>query len=400
QGDLFNILITYEDENGQKEVQLNVRDFESLFDFSGDTSSVAFDFFLISSISYGIDDLFARSNYSFNGWTREFEVEFPVNNVEAWSDVKSQLSGALSFLTGDLWEVSFKPIESQVFLERTNRRQSAIPIYEYDDYSFASLFSGGLDSLIGVINQLENLSPNKKGILISHSDGDYPGPQTDQFRVSSKLREAYPEKFVNISCRIGLSNRNTIGESFSRDGNQRSRSILFLGIASYLVHQLPNLNELILPENGTISLNHPLTPSRSSSLSTRTTHPFFIDRLQNIFAQVGIDVLIRNPFSFHTKGEMVAQCLNSTVLAQTYMESVSCGKRGHKVHWDIRNAKQCGVCMPCIYRRAALNKLDLDNEIYGKDLLNSHDPENLARQDLSALFDYLKSPLTIDTIKR
>ena len=55
--------------------------------------------------------------------------------------------------------------------------------------------------------------------------------------------------------------------------------------------------------------------------------------------------------------------------------------------------------MPCIYRRASLHKLNLDNEIYGKDLLIHPDPIN-ASPDMSALFDYLKTNLPVEKIKR
>ena len=41
--------------------------------------------------------------------------------------------------------------------------------------------------------------------------------------------------------------------------------------------------DIYVPENGFISINTPLTRRRIGSLSTRTTHPYFINSLQLIF---------------------------------------------------------------------------------------------------------------------
>jgi len=400
-GQFANIFLCYTEPETEieKKVQLKVYDFADLHDFTNDTSSLGFDFFLISAIVYGIDDLFSREKYSFNGWTREFEIQIPLNNIDAWIPTTDSINEALTFLTGDYWSVSFCSLNTRMYAERGNRRRSLIPRYDFGDYEFASLFSGGLDSLIGVIDKLTNVPDAKKGILISHSDGAHAGPKIDQERILPKLERNFQNSITHLSLRVGLSNTDQDENKIERDSNQRSRSILFLGIATYIVNIIPNINTFLLPENGTISLNHPLTPSRSSSLSTRTTHPYFIKKIQEILRQTGMSVHINNPYSFKTKGEMVFECLNQTVLTELFPESASCGKRGHTAHWDIKNAKQCGVCMPCIYRRASLHKLQLDNEVYGKDLLNHPDPIN-ASPDMPALFDYLKTNLPIERIGR
>ena len=96
---------------------------------------------------------------------------------------------------------------------------------------------------------------------------------------------------------------------------------------------------------------------------------------------------------------MVVDCDNTTILQKTYPLSVSCGKRGHKVHWENRNAKQCGICMPCIYRRAALHKNNWDTDTYGNDLLTLTDM-NKAKPDVKALFDYIGTSISLKEIKR
>ena len=63
--------------------------------------------------------------------------------------------------------------------------------------------------------------------------------------------------------------------------------------------------ELLIPENGFISLNIPLTPLRLGSLSTRTTHPLFIQQMQDILDALDFRVRLSNPYQFKTKGEML-----------------------------------------------------------------------------------------------
>jgi hypothetical protein len=56
---------------------------------------------------------------------------------------------------------------------------------------------------------------------------------------------------------------------------------------------------------------------------------------------------ITNPYQFQTKGEMVKNCKNLKLLKVIVDSTVSCS------HWH-RSNKQCGVCVPCIIRRASL----------------------------------------------
>lgn len=396
-GQFANVFLCYKEPETEveKRVQLKVLDFTDLHDFTQDTSSLGFDFFLISAIVYGIDDLFNREKYSFNGWTREFEVQIPVNNLDAWTSRTDNLAEALTFLTGDHWSVTFSYLNVGMYVERANRRV-LIPQYNLSDYSFASLFSGGLDSLIGVINELSTISGNNKGVLISHSDGAHPGAKGDQERLLPELSHKFPNRFIRLRSRVGIGN-----PGHKRESNQRSRSILFLGIGSYIVNNIPDVKTLIIPENGTISLNHPLTVSRISSLSTRTTHPYFIKKIQNLFDLVGLNVLLTNPYSLKTKGEMVSECEDLEFLTAAFNKSVSCGKGGHNSRFppESRSHKNCGVCMPCIYRRAALHKMGLDNEQFKRDVLIFTDPIK-ASPDMYALFDYLKSDLPVEKIKK
>jgi hypothetical protein len=55
--------------------------------------------------------------------------------------------------------------------------------------------------------------------------------------------------------------------------------------------------------------------------------------------------------------------------------------------------------MPCIYRRAALHKNGLDNQLYGIDIFSTS-REIMTIQDMPALFDFINRNLTTEQIKR
>lgn len=402
-GRFATVKLSFEDTSGNTRlVDLHIS-FQSMKDFSNDTTSISFDFFLVSSLIYGIDNLLERYQYSIDGWARDIEVTLPVNNLQIWNDNKDLFNQLLNFLTGDYWTVNFEKVGNiDFYTDKAKRWKSKIPGYNLDGYTFASLFSGGLDSLVGVIDGLNSLDDNKKGLLLSHFDSSSPGANSDQqniinfFASNSQLKNKYDW----IQCVVALDNHDNSDNEIIKEASFRSRSLLFIGISLFCVERLPNCNVLTVPENGTISINYPLTPSRSSTLSTRTTHPHYISQLQTLLNKLGLTTNLKNPYKSLTKGQLVQICNNSTQLKKTYHLSVSCGKRGRKMHWDTKaGTHHCGICMPCIYRRAALHTLNLDNQLYGIDIFSTPN-QIFDKYDFPALFDFLNSNLTSERIRR
>lgn len=396
-GRFSNLKLCYNDNGTIKNVPLSFLQYEKVYDFTNDFNSVKFDFFLVSSIVYGVDNLLSRAIYSNDGWTRDIEVEFPVNNLATWIGKEDKLKQILDFLTGDNWQVSFREAERINFYQpRTNRRRSKIPHYDKTSIVSASLFSGGLDSLIGVIDELDKLNVNERILLVSHFDSKSPGPNGDQLRLLNHLHLTYPNKIYWVQSKLALSRKDTSGNRISIETNYRSRSLFFIGLGCYL----SPLDNLTIPENGTISINYPLTPSRVSSLSTRTTHPYVLKNIQELLILLGLPTIIHNPYTLKTKGEMFEECTNQPLVRRIYTDSVSCGKRGRRqFHFDNPSEiHNCGRCMPCIYRRAALNKANLDNENHYGNFITK--VSSLGDNDLPALFSYLKRTITIEQMKR
>ena len=110
---------------------------------------------------------------------------------------------------------------------------------------------------------------------------------------------------------------------------------------------------LRVPENGLIALNVPLDPLRLGSNSTRTTHPYYMARWNDLLAALGIDGEIRNPYWDETKGEMAAACREPALLKELAADSLSCSSPT-KGRWQGLGIEHCGYCLPCLIRRASL----------------------------------------------
>jgi hypothetical protein len=112
-----------------------------------------------------------------------------------------------------------------------------------------------------------------------------------------------------------------------------------------------------VPENGLIALNVPLDPLRLGAFSTRTTHPFYIARWNELLQALRVSGHIENPYWDKTKGEMVANCENAHLLGALVPHSFSCSSPT-KGRWQHHSREHCGFCLPCLIRRAALRGRD------------------------------------------
>jgi len=376
-------------EDGTALTTLDVQSTE--FAFPAFPDSIAVDFVFIASAVYTIDKLIHRAEAG-DRWTRQFEVTIPVSSPPVWQQTSSELNECVSFLTGDRWKFEFSQLSRQLFGKSSLARRS-LPLFKP---ATVSLFSGGLDSLVGVIDWLET-NPDQKLLLVGHHDKQMTGPFGDQKNLLPRLKTTYPQRLHATLVRVGSD-----GET--PEITLRGRSLLFIAIAVCVASAYKLNSPILLPENGTIALNVPLSPSRRGSCSTRTAHPHYLAQLQNIFAAVGIGNQIVNPLLAKTKGEVARHCLNPSLLSTLFASSVSCAKRGHTREWKNRSANGCGRCMPCIYRRAALHSADLDSESYGLDVckgeVDFNDASERGPADLRACMSFLRNNYTPDQIKR
>lgn len=328
-------------------------DYDNIFNKCGELETIVEDLLLLSNVVYSVDKLYCRKEAT-DGWTRDINITMPVQNKNKFNEVKNLLQKCVTFLTGDIWNFEFEELESSPF-KRYN-------CFKLDDqYNSVSLFSGGLDSLIGVIDWMEE-NKNERLMMVGHHDHKVPGPKGDQESVLSILNKEYRGQFNTMLVGCGQ-------EPTGMETTYRSRSLVFIALGICAVSSDRCIKkELIIPENGTIAINYPLTPSRRGSCSTRTTHPYFIELISKVITEIGINMCIKNPYEFNTKGESVSKCKNIDALRKSMIKTRSCAKSGHTSSWKFKEAKNCGRCMPCIYRRAALHTIGADIEKYGNDI--------------------------------
>ncbi len=161
----------------------------------------ATDFLLLAAAVYSLDKLILRTQAA-DGWTRNFTLVLPVSDVNMWEAVKSDLTSCLSFLTGDNWEIDFMQQGATPIRPVYRRRRRVVP---RPTGEVVCLFSGGLDSLIGAIDWLEQNRP-RRILLVGHHDGKMPGPQSDQKAILEHLVPAYRFRIGSILARIGQTN--------------------------------------------------------------------------------------------------------------------------------------------------------------------------------------------------
>lgn len=305
----------------------------------------AFDFLSIALAVIAADTFVNRETHSANGWARHLQLEIPLGDPEGWQEVKEDLECALNFLSGDSWTLSFRsgglrpPIGEEV--QRNRRIRTDLPSADC-----VCLFSGGLDSLIGA---WQLASGGRVPMLVSHS---YRGDQRYQNQLAPYVGPDLPRFAANANPVFGGPNSNDI--------TMRTRSLSFLAYgvvaAMAVLVDRPSIGkvDLFVPENGFIALNAPLTRRRVGSHSTRTTHPNFLARIQGVLDRVGLRVRLQNPYRHSTKGEMLRALLPNETVADAAIATVSCGK------WKRKN-KQCGHCVPCLIRRAAFAKAEVED---------------------------------------
>ena len=315
---------------------------------------------------------------AFDRWTRDIALHLPVSSAKRWDPVKDTFRDLLSFLTGDHWTVDFHeadvprpPVERKLFDSATSF-----------DTETVCLLSGGLDSFIGATDALaagENL------MLVSHYAGGtatYAGPAQDAVR-GALVEEYGRDRVHHLKFRVDPPKQLT-GEW---EPTTRSRSIIFLGLGILVASALGERARLLVPENGFISLNVPLTYSRLGTLSTRTTHPHTMNLLRLILSTIGIEVSVENPYLFKTKGEMLAEATNQELVRSAAQVTVSCAHptAGRFLGGEGSGVGHCGYCVPCIIRRATMAQVGLDPlENYCVDVVGKGSETERSAQDLRA----------------
>ena len=298
------------------------------------------------------DTRISRKDDAQDSWTREIDLYLPVSNLDLWRGIAPLIERMLCFLTGDLWRVSFRC---------GPKGGSSVPLlFEKrisNTFDTVCLFSGGLDSFVGAIDLIEH---KKHPIFVSH----YKDASTKSQEICASNLNKLNVDFVNSHVRSNVSFDKHDLPSLSTETTTRGRSFIFLALAALAADCLEGATPIYVPENGLISLNVPLNPLRLGTWSTRTTHPFYMARWQDLLDGLDIGAKLLNPYRFKTKGEMLSECANPAFIAENYSMTISCSSVA-KARWRKQAPRHCGYCVPCLIRRASINSaFDKDVTVY------------------------------------
>jgi hypothetical protein len=327
--------------------------------------------FLMLAMGVWAADKFLPRRTAADAWTRQIVLHLPV--PDAWGELAPDLVRLLNFLTGDDWSLKTRPAKIDLGFK-------GVWPHPWRPRA-AALFSGGLDSLVGAIDRLE---AGNRLLLVSHYD--FGQLASTQQVLAAALRQHYgPDRVQHLGVRVQFPEAPEL--------TLRSRSLLFLALGAAAAAAFGQGTPVMVPENGWVSLNPPLTGNRLGAYSTRTTHPHFLEGLTSLWLRAGLVQPLANPYQAQTKGEMLLHCRNQGLLRELFARTVSCS-RPVVARWQRRPAGACGYCYPCLMRRAALHRLGWDDGgDYRLDVLAA--PEHLTHRtrgrDLRALLLALKT---------
>ncbi|HEY4778972.1 MAG TPA: Qat anti-phage system QueC-like protein QatC [Solirubrobacterales bacterium] len=342
---------------------------------------------------YCADRIVGRSRGD-DRWTREITLEVGFSRPDSWNAASEDLLAAIRFLSGDHWSLRIRRGKGGLRAVREMPAQQT-----FEDFDAVCLFSGGLDSLCGALHLLDQ---GHSLILLGHYEAGLASRR--QSLLAASLTDRFGAERVRLhQLRLGpASSASGQARPLENDNENttRARSLLFIAAGISLAHALGPAVPLYVPENGFIGINVPLRGSRTGSSSTRTTHPWFLDRLLAALQTLGIDNPIENPFVHATKGEVLSS-VDSAVLSGLAPTALSCA-HPEALRWIKVSGGNCGSCLPCIIRRAGMHKVGLDDpDDYAFDPLREEgflDPNRGRAADALAVFSSLRSspgPLAI-----
>lgn len=331
---------------------------QQLLDINLMPNNVAIELLIIATLVTLADTRISRELNSQDSWSREIDLYVPVEDVSQWQNNSELLCTILNFLSGDRWRVFFRKSSHEYSRFLNPTQQKLINIYDS-----VALFSGGLDSFIGAVDLLSN---GKKPIFVSHY-WDTLTPNYQNLALSSLAKTFKQDSFRQIKARIGF-NANYVSKN-DNEKTLRARSFLFFALAVCVVSTMDGHNIIIIPENGLISLNVPLTYLRLGTLSTKTTHPFYMKKFEELINNLGITAKFNNPYRFKTKGEMIRECKNFDFLKNNISNTISCSSPSAG-RFKGESLNHCGHCIPCIIRQAAIRSVCDDKTIYNLNIFS------------------------------
>jgi len=307
----------------------------------------AADLIEIAAMTYAADRLARRKaerdTADGSGWDRQLRLQVPVRRPDLWADAAGELTELLEWLTHDDWALKFCQLNPGA---GTLDHHQGFLFDMVPDGSPAALFSGGLDSALGLARDLA-LDP------VAVSVHTNPRMQATQRNVFSRICGSR-SRCMHLQFRVSLHQSDC-------ENSQRTRGLLFLAAGIGTAWELGQ-DRLRVYENGIGAINLPYLRSQHGPQATRSMHPRTLWLAERLASKVsGRPFRIDTPFMLSTKAEAVRSV--PQISTATVAATVSCDA-GFAAR--VPGARQCGTCTSCLLRRQALlaaGRLDADAAI-------------------------------------
>jgi 7-cyano-7-deazaguanine synthase in queuosine biosynthesis len=319
-------------------------------------------------------------------WRRKLRFVIPVRQPNLWSSdpVLSALVETISFLSDDDYEFEFR------LLENPQPVEGYFAFTGDKDVRFTPdrviLFSGGLDSLAGTIEEL--VAHGKKVALVSH-------------RSASKIVNAQKYLIKELQTRFGADRVLHVPvwahlkDSLGKEPTHRTRSFLFAALGA-VTAKLLDRQRIFFFENGVVSLNLPPVAQVVGARATRTTHPQALAGFRRVLSGVlGHPFDVSNPFAWMTKSEVIER-ISQNGCSDLIRHTRSCTR----VHAMTTLHTHCGQCSQCVDRRFAVLAAERENDdpadAYKVDLLLGERQEGPDREMALA---FVRSASSVNQMK-
>lgn len=264
---------------------------------------------------------------------KNIKLCIPVYHLDIWNSLQSNVQNLAQWVSGESFSISFKTTENYIS-PLTNQSMLDLP-----SHLPVTLHSGGLDSLTGAYyNFKQNIKSDYLGFINKSEE------KTHQNLIGDFLTEIF-----TFNPEIVLIKKPVVRMEHP---TQATRSLMYFACA--VGKAFFNRSNLVyLYENGVLSLN----PNPTNRFVTRTTHPKTIKDFNTLLELLNIDIKLKHPFIFDTKGKRINDMDNQ--FKNQITNTFTCGSGRLAM---AKHTGQCGVCIPCLLRKISLAAYD--NEEY------------------------------------
>lgn len=344
---------------------------------------------------------------AFRGWVREFHLTIAVRRAEVWNtfNIKKRLEEILHWLTEDYWKLTFVVGELPHEVKPPRYIQSYLPTMEEEIKDpIVVLFSGGLDSLAGVVN-LQELYKQNSLVLISTASKRLEGLVNLQGEYLEQYFSRDHIRHIPFSCYMRHM-KHEIDDyedlKSNQDSTQRARGFLFFasGVAMAVEAQA---RKIMMCENGIGMLNLPYNKRQLGALNTRAVHPRTLIELNELLELLSQyedhlkGISYEAPFFKMTKGEM-CQGLQTAGHGRLCAYTSSCDS--FPLRWNkgdnVYQEHHCGTCTSCLLRRLSIYAAglqDQDHQYYKYDICQEASLTNIMDKDVERELEPLKMML-------